>query len=91
MNASRIERSSKEVEREDYDREITEDEDVDETPRAENRRRFIFSGAWCFGRLAPHNVFPALNKFAKMRNAPGTPAGSSRNQENAVKMYAPLP
>ena len=31
-------------------------------------------------------VFPALKKFAKMRYAPGTPAGNSRNQENAVKI-----
>jgi hypothetical protein len=31
-------------------------------------------------------VLPALKKFAKMRYAPGTPAGNSRNHEKAVKI-----
>ena len=33
----------------------------------------------------------ALSMFAKMRYAPGTAAGNSRNQEKALKMYTPLP
>ena len=51
----------------------------------------VLTGVRYFGPRAAHSVFPALNKFANMRYAPGTPAGSSRNQESAVNTYAPLP
>ncbi len=41
------------------------------------RHNYLHQGAVC--------TLPALRKLAKMRNAPGTPAGSSRKKERAVK------
>ena len=76
--------SAEKVEDEDEEREVTEDYGVDAAPGSEDRRRFVVRGAGCVIGRPVHNVFPALNKFAKMRNAPGTPAGNSRNQESAV-------
>jgi hypothetical protein len=48
--------------------------------RRQDRRRYLIERA-----------LPALIRFAKIRYAPGTPAGNSRNQEYAVKIYAPFP
>ena len=83
MSRSRIEDSRENVKQGDEKREVTENEDVDAAPAAEDGRRLVVGGVRYFVRDA-HSVFPALNKFAKMRNAPGTPAGSSRNHESDV-------
>ena len=84
MSRSRIEDSREDVKHSDEKREVAENDDVDAAPAAEDGRRFVVGGVRYFVRRDAHSVFPALNKFAKMRNAPGTPAGSSRNQESEV-------
>src|SRR5580693_5454332 len=39
-----------------------------------------------YGHGSVRNALPALIRFAKIRYAPGTPAGNSRNHEYAVKI-----
>ena len=60
----------------DYYGEVDDDHPIHMPPGSQERGRLVGSRS--------HKVFPALIRLAKMRNAPGTPAGNSRNQEKAV-------
>jgi len=90
------EESHQQIKAGDQGSKVAKDTNVNVSPCPEKRRRIVSYLAHSFALdLWSHwlarspsllSVLEALRKLAKILYAPGTPAGSSRNQEKAVKM-----